>query len=174
MASYLAALGVGLLAGTHTATWGMYKDAPHEGFRHYPRSIILAALAAPLLAWMAHLNPLTAPGIVVLFGVTYCVERGLSEFYKTFVRVEDQSKYTIPDAVHMLEGGPRNVQRWAAAGVYVALYSLAAWGVVRPSPDRSPNPWMFMLIGSAGGWLGVRGRFGTPIEVSISSSFPAR
>ena len=24
---------VGILAGTHTATWGMYKDAPHEGFR---------------------------------------------------------------------------------------------------------------------------------------------
>ncbi len=31
--TYLAALVVGLLAGTHIATWGMYKDAPHEGFR---------------------------------------------------------------------------------------------------------------------------------------------
>ena len=26
------ALAIGILAGLHTATWGMYKDAPHEGF----------------------------------------------------------------------------------------------------------------------------------------------
>ena len=45
------ALLVGLLAGTHTATWGMYKDAPHEGFTvgTYSRSIIVAALGAVLL-----------------------------------------------------------------------------------------------------------------------------
>ena len=28
----LLAAAVGLIAGIHTATWGMYKDAPHEGF----------------------------------------------------------------------------------------------------------------------------------------------
>jgi hypothetical protein len=159
MLSYLAALGVGLLAGTHTATWGMYKDAPHEGFRHYPRSIILAAIAAPLLAWVAHLNVLTAPGIVVLFGVTYCVERGLSEFYKTFVRVEDQSKYTIPMQFHVLGKVVHgDAQRWAAAAIYVVMYSLAAWGVsVAQTRLGSPNPAMFLLFGSAGGWLSAFG-----------------
>ena len=28
----LIALALGFLAGLHTSTWGMYKDAPHEGF----------------------------------------------------------------------------------------------------------------------------------------------
>ena len=26
------ALAIGLLAGAHTSTWGMYKDCPYEGF----------------------------------------------------------------------------------------------------------------------------------------------
>ena len=36
------ALSIGLLAGAHTSTWGMFKDAPHEGFtyRKYFRSIV--------------------------------------------------------------------------------------------------------------------------------------
>ena len=42
----LTALGVAILAGLHTSTWGMYKDAPHEGFTwpKYFRSTVVAAL----------------------------------------------------------------------------------------------------------------------------------
>ena len=41
----LLAAAVGVMAGVHTATWGMYKDAPHEGFScwKYSRSIVLSA-----------------------------------------------------------------------------------------------------------------------------------
>ncbi len=74
---------VGILAGTHTATWGMYKDAPHEGFRHYPRSIWVSTLSAPVIAWVLGLG-ISGRDLFVLFGVTYCVERGLTEFWKTF------------------------------------------------------------------------------------------
>jgi len=31
------AAAVGLAAGLHAATWGAFKDAPHEGF-HWSRS----------------------------------------------------------------------------------------------------------------------------------------
>ena len=36
-----ASLVIGLLSGVHAASWGMYKDAPHEGFerRKFLRSI---------------------------------------------------------------------------------------------------------------------------------------
>ena len=39
----LTALVIGLLAGTHASTWGMYKDAIHEGFTwpKYFRSILI-------------------------------------------------------------------------------------------------------------------------------------
>ena len=49
----LLAAAVGIMAGVHTATWGMYKDAPHEGFStwKYARSIVLAtAIAIPMTA----------------------------------------------------------------------------------------------------------------------------
>jgi len=44
----LLAAAVGVLAGLHTATWGMYKDAPHEGFTipKYLRSPVVAILIA--------------------------------------------------------------------------------------------------------------------------------
>ena len=44
----LVALVVGLAAGAHTATWGMYKDAPYEGFtwRTYLRSVVLSSVIA--------------------------------------------------------------------------------------------------------------------------------
>jgi hypothetical protein len=32
LSSYVIATLIGALAGIHTCTWGMYKDAPHEGF----------------------------------------------------------------------------------------------------------------------------------------------
>ncbi len=41
---------VGLMAGIHAATWGMYKDAPHEGFsrRKYLRSPVLGSVLGVL------------------------------------------------------------------------------------------------------------------------------
>jgi len=158
--SQLAALVVGLLAGTHTATWGMYKDAPHEGFRHYPRSILVSAVLAPLVAIVARLDPLTAPGFVLLFGVTYCCERGVTEFYKTFVRFEDQSKYTIPMQFHVfgrvIPAGPR---RWAIAAGHVALVFVAGWAIhsLQGTESTIARPLRFFVLGSVGGWLSAFG-----------------
>ena len=45
---------VGLLSGTHTAIWGMYKDAVHEGFVIHPfarsMAISLSAVVSLTLA----------------------------------------------------------------------------------------------------------------------------
>ena len=156
----LTAALVGLLAGAHTATWGMYKDAPHEGFRHYPRSIVVSTLLAPAVAAVAGLDVLSAAGIVVLFGVTYCCERGVTEFYKTFVRFEDQSKYTIPMQFHVfgrvVPAGPR---RWAIAWAHVAVIFLAGWGIHAAHGIETgwPRPVPFLLLGSIGGWLSAFG-----------------
>lgn len=157
---YLAAIVVGLLAGIHTATWGMYKDAPHEGFRHYPRSIVVSTIAAPLITMVARLDPLTASGIVLLFGVTYCVERGLTEFYKTFVRFEDQSKYTIPMQFHVFgRVVPAGARRWAIAWAHVAVIFLAGWGIHSADAmgTRFSREATFLLLGSVGGWLSAFG-----------------
>jgi len=61
----LLAAAVGLIAGIHTATWGMYKDAPHEGFsgRKYARSIVLAAVIAVVIAGAWGLDPRRAADV---------------------------------------------------------------------------------------------------------------
>lgn len=162
---FLAALAVGIIAGTHTATWGMYKDAPHEGFRHYSRSIFTAAVLAPLIYWgfsyvpLLAFDPMTARGIVLLFGLTYCAERGATEFYKTFVRFEDQSKYTIPMQFHVFGNViPAGAKRWGIAIGHVIVVLLSVFLIhLHNTPDEPISIVKFLLLGSVGGWLSAFG-----------------
>src|SRR5262245_8267800 len=103
MTNVAIALAVGLLAGAHTSTWGMYKDSPHEGFTwpKYFRSTVVAALLAVGWEVVAHFDLAQAWARVVLFGLAYVTERGLVELYKGYFREEDQSKYFIPMQLHV-------------------------------------------------------------------------
>jgi len=94
----LIACAIGFLSGLHTSTWGMYKDAPHEGFDwlRYFRSAIVGAIMGGIAYLIARPTFGTAGALVSFFGVTYVLERGVVEFWKTFLRTEDQSKYFIP------------------------------------------------------------------------------
>ena len=92
------ALLIGILSGLHVSTWGMYKDAPHEGFTwsRYCRSALVGMVMATI-AYLVARPDLSVPGQALLFfGLTYVLERGAIEFWKTFLRNEDQSKYFIP------------------------------------------------------------------------------
>jgi hypothetical protein len=131
----LAVAGViGVLSGTHTAIWGMYKDAIHEGFAasRFARSVIVGALVAMAIQ-MALVLPLpAASAIIVLFGLAYAAERGIVEVWKTFVREEDQSKYTIP-MQFSIRGVPVRARaaRLAAGAAYVAVVGLCLAAVAR-------------------------------------------
>ena len=156
------ALAIGLLSGAHTATWGMYKDSPYEGFtwRKYFRSIVLSGLIA--LGWEAvlALDLTTAWARVVLFGLTYVTERGLVELYKTYLREEDQSKYFIPMQFHVMGRvvHSRSV-RWSVAAAWIAAVLLVAWGLrsLQQSGPEIPGWAAVLLIGSIGGWLSAFG-----------------
>jgi hypothetical protein len=155
---------VGLLSGTHTATWGMYKDAVHEGFtiRQFARSIWIGAIAAVLLQAVLHL-PLTVSGIVVLFGLAYASERGIVEVWKTFLREEDQSKYFIPmqfsvrgvpvacRAVRIAIGAAYVA---AIAGGLLAIARLDVDGVTLPSQARNALGGLTVgvIVAIGGGW----------------------
>ena len=161
--SPLVAAATGLAAGIHCATWGMFKDVPFEGFtwRTYVRSPIVATLIALALTRLAPLEFPSGPaGIVVLWGVTYGFERALVEIYKTFLREQDQSKYTIPMQFaikgKVLESRPL---RLAAGAGYLALGILVLLGVhllqVR-GPDL-PRVLAIFLVASPGGWISAFG-----------------
>ena len=158
----LLAAVVGLLAGVHTATWGMYKDAPHEGFSgwKYSRSVVLATVIAVILSAGWGLDPRRAADLVVLFGATYAVERALAEIYKTFLRDEDQSKYFIPMqfAVFGKVVRSRGARLLAGAGyvtMLLAMVVLVDWidgTVADPMPQ-----WLVVLVGGLGGWISAFG-----------------
>ncbi len=162
MATVLVALATGLAAGLHSATWGMFKDAPHEGFtwRTYLRSPVLSTLIAAVLALSTRLD-LTGPaGIAVLFGVTYGLERALLEIYKTFLRQQDQSKYTIP--MQFAVGGrvvASREARWLAGVLYLAGGLGIVYGAhwLQLHPKALPRFLAVALVGSAGGWISAFG-----------------
>jgi hypothetical protein len=158
----LLAAGIGLLAGAHTATWGMYKDAPHEGFSwwKYFRSILLGTAIAVIIAAMTGLDPRRAADLVILFGATYAVERGLAEWYKTFIRDQDQSKYFIPMQFAVFGKVVKSRGARLMGGVlYFGL--LLGMVLVVYAIDRSvarPHPtWLVVLVGGIGGWISAFG-----------------
>lgn len=160
--TWILALAVGLAAGAHTATWGMYKDAPHEGFTwpRYFRSIVLSAGIAVVVQLVARLDLTTAGGLFVLFAVTYVVERACTEFYKTFLREEDQSKYFIPMqfAVRGRVVASRRARLAVGAAVAaVAIAIIAVIATIEAAGLLPRNLWTVLLVGSLGGWFSAFG-----------------
>ena len=56
--SLVMEIAVGLAVGSHIATWGMYKDAPHEGFtyRQYFRSYLVSAVIAVVVVLVTRID----------------------------------------------------------------------------------------------------------------------
>ena len=155
------ALLIGLAAGAHTSTWGMYKDSPHEGFAwpRYARSIVVSTLSALVWQAAAGFDLGSAGGRFVLFGLVYVTERGLVELWKGYLREEDQSKYFIPMQLHVMGRlvTSRRVRLAVAAGL-VALVLGIAWGLVALQRAAALTPIAaVLLVGSVGGWLSAFG-----------------
>ena len=156
------AILIGLLAGAHTASWGMYKDAPHEGFTwpKYFRSIVVSTLAAVVLWRLTGLYLNVAGDLVILFGLTYVTERALVEGWKTFLREEDQSKYFIPMQFGV-KGKPikSRAVRWSVLAGIIVVVAVLAYLVYRLQEAFPDAPvWLVLLtVGAAGGWLSAFG-----------------
>ena len=158
---WLIALGIGMSAGLHTSTWGMYKDAPHEGFGQlrYFRSTIVSTCVALFMYPFTGFDMTQPKNMALLWGMVYVVERALVEFYKGFVREEDQSKYFIPMQFAVNGKVVKNRKKRLAIGfVYAAVVCAIAGGVLALDlMDVSLHPVVVVLIGSIGGWISAFG-----------------
>lgn len=161
----LYALVTGLAAGLHNSTWGMYKDAPHEGFTwpKYFRSTIAGAVYGPLIWYLFKMDLSHPSQVAVLFGATYLAERLTMEVYKTFIREEDQSKYFIPMQLSIL-GKPIESRgaRYAALVGYVGILGAIGYGIyllqmAHANGTLNWNPWLILLVCSVGGWISAFG-----------------
>lgn len=147
-----------LLAGTHAATWGAFKDSPFEGFKvtSFVRTIVVAVGAASLLAAATDLETTLAP--IVLIGVLYATERLATELWKSFLREDNQDAYAIPMRIALL-GRPVDgrVPRYITGlVVLVGLVMMGCTAALLEPVDGGP-PWMLVLVGGTGGWLTAAG-----------------
>jgi hypothetical protein len=153
MTMYDVAL-VGLLTGLHAATWGAYKDSPFEGFKptSFLRTVVLSlgtALTLALMTGLKHGN------LLVYVGVTYALERLITEWWKSIVREDDQSAYAIPMrlAIHG-RTIDRRFHRYAAGVAVAGGLAAACWVAQEVQAAVPPLPiWTGLLIAGAGGWL---------------------
>lgn len=156
------AVSIGVLAGLHSASWGMFKDAPHEGFTwpKYLRSPILSGLLALAAHPLSGLDVTRPGGMALFFGLIYVTERAILEFYKTFLREEDQSKYFIPMQFHV--GGrivrERGTRLAVGAAYLVGVLAVAGgvWWFQRAGPEI-PGFLAVVLLGTLGGWISAFG-----------------
>jgi hypothetical protein len=160
--NYLIALVVGTLAGLHTSTWGMYKDAPHEGFTwpKYFRSTIVGAVlgiaAYPFVGW-----DMTQPAaLLIYFGLCYVLERAATEFWKYFIRDEDQSKYFIPMQFGVFGKPMKNNRKRIAIGFICGAVIMGVFLGIHYL-DRAELGWprwlVVLTIGGIGGWVSAFG-----------------
>jgi hypothetical protein len=97
---------------------------------------------------------------VILFGLVYVLERVITEFWKTFIRVEDQSKYFIPMQFTVF-GKVQNRKTQLLSGaawltVVLLLITGLAWSQ-RLTPDPIPGWLAVGIAGSLGGWIAAVG-----------------
>lgn len=152
--SIVYAVVLGLVAGTHAATWGAFKDAPFEGFKaaSFIRSIALATAVAVVLSTTTELHTTLAP--VVLLGVLYASERLATEWWKSFFREDDQDAYAIPMRV-AVAGRPVDARlpRYLTALVVLTGLVLTGWAAAALQPADDGPLWLLVLVGGVGGWL---------------------
>ena len=152
---------IGFAVGAHASTWGMYKDAPHEGFTwsKYLRSIVLCLVLAIPVGRLFAVAPVDAASALILFGCIYSMERAILEAWKTFFRAEDQSKYTIPMqlAVFGKTVGSRGA-RFFFGVLYLGAIAAALLVLRRyhPAPGTS-RLLLAYTIGALGGWYSAFG-----------------
>ena len=147
------------MVGLHIATWGAYKDAPYEGFRlfSYLRSIFAAATVAILITVIA---PGLAPTIVVLVGAVYAIERLATEGWKSILREQDQTRYTIPMRLGFRGQPVNHIGIRYTAGAVLGSGTIGALVVLNTlQHGLRPLPALLVIftVGSAGGWATAAG-----------------
>jgi hypothetical protein len=153
----LAGVLVGLLAGTHAATWGAYKDSPFEGFRlvSFLRSIVVGGSASLAVAYWSWSSPSTPLRLAVAVGVVYGLERLATEWWKAFVRNDDQGAYTIPMRF-AVAGKPidsKGLRYLVAAAVGFGIISgLVGVAAAQQALPQAPAWIVVCTVGALGGW----------------------
>jgi hypothetical protein len=163
LVNLLLAILIGALAGLHISTWGMYKDAPHEGFSwfKYFRSTVVGAVLGGVAHHYVRWDLGNASSRFVYWGLIYCLERAVCEFWKYFIREEDQAKYFIPMQFGIMGRPIKNAPVRITIGVIIAVLCVLVFLGIQALERRWSGTipmWLVVLtIGSIFGWISAFG-----------------
>jgi hypothetical protein len=141
----------------------MYKDAPHEGFTwaKYFRSAIVGTVLGACTHYFTRWDLMDAGNRFVYWGLIYCLERAATEFWKYFIREEDQSKYFIPMQFGMFGKPMKDARKRIAIGVIVALACFGVFFAIRALEESVGGTWprwlVVITVGSFFGWISAFG-----------------
>ncbi|NIP83845.1 MAG: hypothetical protein GWM90_33300 [Gemmatimonadetes bacterium] len=95
----------------------------------------------------------------MFFGTVYAAERAVEEFYKTFLREEDQSKYTIPMQLHVLGRVVESrAARWLAGAGVLAVVAVLVLGVRSiQRPPYTDSLLVLVAVGTVASWVSAVG-----------------
>ena len=162
--NYVLATVIVFLAGLHTSTWGMYKDAPQEGFTwpKYFRSAITGAVLGAGTHYFTQWDLQHVPAArFVYWGLIYCLERAATEFWKYFIREEDQSKYFIPMQFGIMGKPMKDATKRISIGLVVAAICFAIFFGLRALEKKwgadVPTWLLVVTVGSIFGWISAFG-----------------
>ncbi|WP_270888225.1 hypothetical protein [Pedococcus sp. 5OH_020] len=145
---------MGCFAGMHAATWGAYKDSPFEGF-HWARCLRSIVLAVALAVALVRVWPFpTGRDVVVVAFTVYALERLATEGWKSILRENDQSSFTIPMRL-AFRGRPvdHRTIRYAAGLLLLAALGGAALALRWADVSSSLSSWLVVVVvGGGSGW----------------------
>jgi hypothetical protein len=142
----ITATALGLAAGLHAASYGAYKDSPHESFllRRFIRELLFASgLAVGFAA--AGLSDGQSPFVIYLSA--FALSRIATEFWKLFLRVEPQDGYRIPTQIHWVKGVVHNplVRLALGLGFLASIYGI--YRLAKVLPHEWPVPLRGLVVG---------------------------
>lgn len=154
-AELVTASFLGGAVGIHVSTWGAYKDSPYEGYHplRQLRTLVLAGVAALAVLTLGLGSPAT---LLPALGVVYTFERLATEWWKTILRNDDQSAYTIPMRLGF-RGRPVDAH-WLRYGVGILVVvglvlTSAAVNALQAVLPAQPTWLVALTVGGLGGWL---------------------
>jgi hypothetical protein len=127
MAGLLLSIPLGIASGFHAASYGAYKDSPYESFlqRRFIRELVIALIFAIAFSMFSLARE---ESYLVVYLAIFALSRIVTEFWKLFVRVENQDTFKVPTQVHFFRKVIRNT--WIRMGLGI-MFLAVPYGVYR-------------------------------------------
>ncbi len=123
-----------IAAGLHAASYGAYKDSPHESFikRRFVRELIIAFVIGIIFSL---LQVWKSENYLIIYLSTFTIARIVTEFYKLNLRVEQQDKFRIPTQIHFFRKVVQNRLFRILLGFVIPVVVLTVYYISLRLPD---------------------------------------